>query len=209
MVQISFTSEEFEDLFLRSKGIVHIKTAPYHPASNGLAERAVQSVKKGLAKQSGDCLHTKLQRYLLRYRITHSSTGKSPAELLNQRNLKTTLDLLHPNLQGKVQKQQAQMKSRHDEKASSRTFSAGDPVIVKNFSHGPKWLPGVIVKVSGPVSVETKLSDGRVVRRHVGHLQRRLVSQEVRVPPQNSQENRAVWPSGTVHSQVDVASKES
>ena len=51
----NFTSEEFED-FLRSNGIVHIKTAPYHPASNGLAERAVQSVKKGLAKQSGDSI---------------------------------------------------------------------------------------------------------------------------------------------------------
>jgi len=42
-----FTSAEFE-LFLEKNGVKHLTTAPYHPASNGLAERAVQIVKKGI-----------------------------------------------------------------------------------------------------------------------------------------------------------------
>lgn len=37
-----FTSEEFEN-FMKQNGIKHIKVAPYHPSSNGLAERAVQT----------------------------------------------------------------------------------------------------------------------------------------------------------------------
>ena len=171
----NFTSEEFAE-FLRSNGIVHVKTAPYHSSSNGLAERAVQTVKAGITKTPEDCIHTKLLRFLLQYRITpRSTTGKSPAELLNQRSVKTKLDLLHPNLQGKVQKQQLQMKMNHDKKADGRTTAVGDTVNVKNFSHGPKWMPGVVVKVTGPVSYEVLLSDERVVRRVVNQIQRRHI----------------------------------
>ena len=33
----SFTSKEFED-FMQRNGIKHVKSAPYHPSMNGLAE---------------------------------------------------------------------------------------------------------------------------------------------------------------------------
>ena len=36
-----FTSEELAD-FVKSNGIKHIRTAPYHPSSNGAVERLVQ-----------------------------------------------------------------------------------------------------------------------------------------------------------------------
>ena len=44
-----FVSSEFED-FLTTNGIIHWKSSPYHPSSNGLAEKAVQIVKNGLKK---------------------------------------------------------------------------------------------------------------------------------------------------------------
>ena len=44
-----FVSEEYE-IFLAMNGVKHITSAPYHPATNGLAERAVQTVKRGLKR---------------------------------------------------------------------------------------------------------------------------------------------------------------
>jgi transposase InsO family protein len=174
----NFTSREFA-AFMQSNGIVHVKTAPYHPSSNGLAERAVQTVKEGVKKTAGDSFHMKLHRFLLRYRITpQSSTGRSPAELLFQRRLKTRLDLLHPTMQGKVHKQQLQMKQQHDKNKPERHFQVGDLVSVKNFGVGPQWISGTVVKISGPVSFEVLLADGRRVRRHVDQILRRYVQEE-------------------------------
>ncbi len=77
-----FTSGKFED-FTRRNEIKHVKTAPYHPASNGLAERAVQSFKAGLKKQVSGSIQARVDRFLFQYRITpHTTTGIPPAEVL-------------------------------------------------------------------------------------------------------------------------------
>ena len=34
----------------KSNGIRHVRTVPYHPASNGMAERVLQSFKLGMKK---------------------------------------------------------------------------------------------------------------------------------------------------------------
>ena len=44
----------------------------------------------------------------------------------------------------------------------------------QNFSNSDeKWLPGVVTKVTGPLSYYVELSDGRVIRRHIDHLRSR------------------------------------
>ena len=57
-----FTSAEFQD-FTQGNGIRHIKTSPYHPASNGLAERSVQTLKEYLKKNDTDDLNTNISRF--------------------------------------------------------------------------------------------------------------------------------------------------
>ena len=90
-----FVSEVFQT-FKSRNGIRHIKVAPKHPASNGLAEPSVQCVKEGLNKMTTGSLETKLARFLFKYRNTpHSTTGKSPTELLFGRKVRTHLDHLH------------------------------------------------------------------------------------------------------------------
>ena len=50
-------SSEFQE-FLATNGIKHWKSAPYHPSSNGLAEKAGQIVKQGLKRmKNGDDYH--------------------------------------------------------------------------------------------------------------------------------------------------------
>ena len=93
-----FFCDQFKS-FLSQNGIKHITSAPYHPSSNGLAERVVQILKTGLRKNTRGSLQTKTARILLDYRSTpHSTTGVSPSELLIGRRIKIQLDLLKQNL---------------------------------------------------------------------------------------------------------------
>uniref|UniRef100_A0A8C1UFQ7 Integrase catalytic domain-containing protein n=1 Tax=Cyprinus carpio TaxID=7962 RepID=A0A8C1UFQ7_CYPCA len=167
----TFTGEFFQE-FLKKNGIRHIRTAPFHPASNGLAERAVQTLKEGLKKMSGANIETNLSRFLFQYRITpQTTTGLAPAEMLLGRKPKSHLDLLHPDVGEKVRVQQEKQKAWHDRHARERSFREGEAVFVRNFARGQRWLPGSIVKESGPRSCVVRLSDGREVRRMLGPQQ--------------------------------------
>ena len=135
-----FTSEEFES-FLLSNGIAHTRTAPYHPASNGLAEQVVQTFKQGVKRLQGGTIETKLSRFLLKYRLT----PRSPAELLLERQPRSRLDLLLPEMFGKVQGSQERQKRVHDKHTRARAFQIGDRVYVQNFVGSPTWLEGTIL----------------------------------------------------------------
>lgn len=166
----AFTSAEFQ-LFVQRNGFHHIKSAPYHPATNGLAERAVQTVKSGLKKTSGD-MDTRLSRLLFQYRLTpHSTTGQSPAELLLKRKPRSHLDFLFPSLETRVRKHQEEQKERHDLNARHRSFQVGDKVYVLNRRGGsPKWSSGVITTILGPLTMLVRLEDGSTQRYHADHV---------------------------------------
>ena len=94
----AFTSIEFKS-FTESRGIRHTFTPPYHPSSNGLVERAVQTFKSGICKLEGGTLQDRINKFLLHYRSTpQATTGISPAELLMGRCLKSKISLVHPDI---------------------------------------------------------------------------------------------------------------
>ena len=86
----TFTSEEFQH-WCKERGITHLTGAPYHPATNGAAERLVQTFKQALRKSSLPPKRA-LREFLMQYRRTPISCGFSPSELLNSRQLRTRID---------------------------------------------------------------------------------------------------------------------
>ena len=160
----SFTSADFAE-FVRRNGIRHIRTSPYHPSSNRLAERTVKTVKEGLKKsKKAGSLECQLARLLFQYRIPpHSTTGISPSELLFNRQVRSHISQVQPDLSSHVESRQLAQKRYHDVHSKERHFQIGDPVFVQNFSSGPTWLPGIIKEVKGPVSYTVTLNDDRVV----------------------------------------------
>ena len=166
----AFTSSEFTEI-LKRNGIHHVRTPPYHPASNRLVERAVQTFKEGFKRLREGSISTRISRFLFKYRLTpHSSTGVSPAELMFGRQLRSQLDQLRPSLEKTARQSQDRQKKNHDKRSRSRVFTQNQPVYARNYGPGEKWLPGVVVKLEGSVLVHVRLTDGRIVRRHLDQL---------------------------------------
>jgi transposase InsO family protein len=170
-----FTSEEFAT-FLLENGVKHIRSAPYHPATNGLAERFIQSMKQALiaSKQNGSTLSHRLSNFLFKYRSSpHTTTGTSPSLLLQKREIRTRFDLLRPDRRSRVAERQQQQKVDHNRNKRVRSFSVGQSVMVKNFRPGPDWIPATIVEKLGPLSYVIETQDLQLWRRHVDHVKGR------------------------------------
>ena len=118
-----FTSEEFCK-FMKANGIKHTLVAPYHPRSNGQAERFVQTFKQFFKAEDSDSIMQSLARFLFSYRTTpNSTTGQTPAELFLNHRLRTRLDLMRPELGRKVFDRQTDQKARYGKISKGREFT--------------------------------------------------------------------------------------
>ena len=85
----TFKSDEFQE-WCASRGIIHLTGAPYYPATNGAAERLVQTFKQALRKSEMSPRQA-LSEFLMQYRRTPLPSGYSSSELLNGCRIRTRL----------------------------------------------------------------------------------------------------------------------
>ena len=176
-----FISAEFSE-FCKVNGIKHFRVAPYHPASNGLAERMVQTLKQSMRRSNNDGIPfpQRLVNFLLMYRThPHCTTNIAPCELLMGRALRTRLDVLRPNLESKVCLEQTKQKQSHDQHSKLRNFKPDDTVWIRDFHGTDKWRSGIVIECLGPVSYMVEVQDGSVHKRHVDHIHDRVDNSSV------------------------------
>ena len=163
-----FTSQEVAKFF-KSNGIKQVFSPPYHPQSNGEAERFVRSFKQGMKKMQGkESQNHCLQEFLLTYRTTpHSTTNKTPSEMMFGRRIRTRLDLLRPSIEQAVL-------AKNPGVLNPRELGIGERVWAQDYrTRKPSWIKGTISARLSPVTyqVEVRLSSGEVIwKRHIDQI---------------------------------------
>uniref|UniRef100_A0A8C5PIS1 Gypsy retrotransposon integrase-like protein 1 n=1 Tax=Leptobrachium leishanense TaxID=445787 RepID=A0A8C5PIS1_9ANUR len=197
-----FTSQEFQS-FVTVHNIKHKLTAPYHPATNGQAERFVQTFKNyfkaSVAVTSQRSISPQqLDSFLFTYRTTpHATTGTTPAELMLGRQPWTAFDMLRPQTvhEHVLQSQEKMVKSKE-----SPVFATHQEVWTRSYgSANTRWLPATVAESLGPKMYRVRLEDGSITRRHVDQLRSRsrvpepLTSPTLWGPVSTSNASEDIW----------------
>ncbi|XP_033149641.1 uncharacterized protein K02A2.6-like [Drosophila busckii] len=153
------TADAFKQ-FCALNGITHITTAPFHPASNGLAERFVQTFKTSVSKNIREGLTPTLAvtKYLASYRFTPNAEGKTPAELIHGRPVRTILSQLFEQPATTAYK--------------ATKYLPQQPVFARNYAKGEKWIEAIIDRPVGLMLYIVKNKYG-YYKRHVNQLKPR------------------------------------
>lgn len=174
-----FDSNEFAN-FAIEYGFDHITSSPTYAQSNGAVESAVKTAKKLLEQKDP-------YRAFLAYRNTPiAATGKSPAELMIGRQVRTTLPVLPVKTNPELPSyRQAQAKNRVAKSNDARYYNArfgcqqlpelrpGDAVRVKTDQEKRWQTPAKVVRKceNVPRSYVVETESGTVLRRNRRHLQ--------------------------------------
>lgn len=146
----------------------------YHPATNGLAENMVKNVKQWLDKQKGGNSFTSmLSDFLRTYRnVPHTTTGRSPAELIFGRALRTHISMVLPNTADRVKSYCTPPENIQ----VPRQFQAGELVWVRDFRPNAirKWVQGKILVPVGALQYNVSIEGSNTRKVHVDQLLKRV-----------------------------------
>ncbi|CAH8624689.1 unnamed protein product [Dicrocoelium dendriticum] len=170
-----FTSATFME-FCQRCAIKHLRSPPFHPQSNGQAERFVDTFKRALLKsrREGD-LEEVIDRFLFLYRSTQNPQtpgGISPAEAMMKRKLRMPYDAVRPSSESIAGERNLKMERDFNRRfgAKQRSFTPGQPVLVRDYRGGhAKWTPGTIQCKRGSVIYDV-LVGTQVWVRHANQL---------------------------------------
>lgn len=110
-------------------------------------------------------LYSTVMQFLQRNRATpHTATGRTPSELIFGRTIRTSLNLLHPSVEGQVGKAQLRQLAEHSE--HHEEFVVGQPVFARQYGGAKKWSPGKIARRTGPGSYDV-LAGSEILHRHI------------------------------------------
>ncbi|CAL8101398.1 unnamed protein product [Calicophoron daubneyi] len=168
-----FTSEVFQD-FCQRLAIQHVHSPPYHPQSNGQAERFVDTFKRALAKARGEGTPSSVLRVFLNaYRTTpnpNAPQGKSPAECMLGRPIRTIFTNMLPRSTPYGQRN-TKMDDRFNRQHGARpkVFRPGDLVLARDYRSTEFWRPGTITGRRGNVLYEVQVGRQTWIR-HANQL---------------------------------------
>ncbi|KAK7102592.1 hypothetical protein V1264_020788 [Littorina saxatilis] len=166
-----FISETFAE-YMRDIGAEHIRVTPRWPQANGEVERQNQSLVKRMKIAQAEKKHwqDEVLKYIAAYRATpHPSTGRSPAELLFNRQIRTKLPQLKlftdfdQDVRDRDAEKKGLSKMYADDKRNAKAsdVNLGDTVLLRQEATGKFDTPfhpepcEVIEKAGSKVTVQT------------------------------------------------------
>ncbi|KAK3923996.1 hypothetical protein KUF71_002326 [Frankliniella fusca] len=160
----------------------YVYSSPNYPQSNGQAEKAVDIAKRRLEKCRED--KSSISLALLNYRnMKIPGLNATPAQLMFNRRMKTTLpisdEMLQPEVQTEVQeklKQRQEKAAEYYNRTASKKevrFEEKEPVLITD-GRKNNWKPAVIIKKSttAPRSYLVKNEKGHEVVRTSRHIRK-------------------------------------
>lgn len=153
-----FANEDFKKFMMRN-GIKNIYTPPFHPRSNGPAERAVRTFKEYLRKvqNSKDKIERKVLDFLWAHRINvNSATQVAPASLMFGRKIRTRLDMMREEIQ----------------ETNENKFKIREEVFARDYRGRAMWKRGLVTQKLGRSMYEIQIAPETIWRRHENQLRK-------------------------------------